>query len=70
MHPDDATAAGVAEGGEARVRSAQGNLVLPVAVDADLPKGVAVASHNLGEQPLGDLLEPGVSVTAARIEPL
>ena len=70
LHPDDAAAAGVADGGEARVRSAQGSLVLPVAVDPDLPKGVAVSSQNLSEQALGDLLDPGASVTAARIEPL
>jgi anaerobic selenocysteine-containing dehydrogenase len=43
LHPDDAGRLGVAEGGQARLANATGELVLRVRIADDLPRGVALS---------------------------
>ncbi len=47
-HPDDACAAGVADGGQARIVSARGAAVLRVQCSEEMPRGVAFAPMHWG----------------------
>jgi anaerobic selenocysteine-containing dehydrogenase len=80
MHPDDARAAGLAEGQPARVSSAVGSIELPVRVTAELIPGVVCAPHGFGHDRPGTRLgvarrmAAGASLNditdAARVDPL
>lgn len=48
VHPDDAARLGLADGGEARVRSRVGELVAPVACSEDIMPGVVSLPHGHG----------------------
>ncbi|HWH92589.1 MAG TPA: molybdopterin-dependent oxidoreductase [Baekduia sp.] len=48
VHPDDAAAAGLADGEDVRVRSRRGEVVLRAAFDGSLPRGVAFAPFHWG----------------------
>jgi ferredoxin-nitrate reductase len=56
VHPSDAVAAGIADGDRVRVRSRRGTMVLTVAIDETLPRGVAFAPFHWGalHAPPGD----------------
>ncbi|NLE77774.1 MAG: NADH-quinone oxidoreductase subunit NuoG [Chloroflexi bacterium] len=69
LHPDDAARAGLAQGAAARVRSALGEVTLPTRLDREVPRGVALATRNLGESSLGALLAPGSRVAQVQVEP-
>ena len=59
---------GVAPGGEVRVTSPRGSLLLPVASDDGVPRGSAFLAFNSGEQGAADLLDAGTVVTDIRVE--
>jgi anaerobic selenocysteine-containing dehydrogenase len=66
LHPDDATARGLADGGAARVRSRVGEVVVTVEVTDDLRPGVVSLPHGFGHDLDGIELEvasrnPGVN---------
>ena len=48
MHPDDVARLGLADGATVRVRSASGEIDLPLRADADLMPGVVAATHGWG----------------------
>lgn len=48
MHPDDAAARGLVDGEVVRVRSASGDVELPLRCDPDLMPGVVAATHGWG----------------------
>jgi anaerobic selenocysteine-containing dehydrogenase len=48
MHPDDVARLGLRDGQTVRLRSAAGEIELPVQVDADLMPGVVAATHGWG----------------------
>ncbi len=48
VHPDDAARAGLTDGDRAVVRSATGEITLPVALDEDLMAGVIAVPHGWG----------------------
>jgi anaerobic selenocysteine-containing dehydrogenase len=53
MHPDDAAAAGVADGEPLRLVSAHGAIELPVVLTEDLVRGVVAVPHGWGHQGKG-----------------
>ncbi len=53
VHPDDATALGLADGGRARVRSRAGTLEVPVEVTTAIMPGVASIPHGWGHDAPG-----------------
>ena len=53
MHPDDADARGVADGDIVSVRSAHGEIVLPITVTADISPGVVAIPHGWGHNGSG-----------------
>ncbi len=63
VHPDDAKAHGLDDGGHARVRSKAGEVTVPVEVTADLRPGVVSLPHGFGH----DL--DGVQLQVARRQP-
>jgi anaerobic selenocysteine-containing dehydrogenase len=63
VHPDDAAARGVADGGTARVRSRAGEVTVAVEVSEDLRPGVVSLPHGFGH----DLV--GVELAVAREQP-
>ena len=67
IHPDDARRCGVTDGGDARVRSAVGELVAPVEVTDAVRPGVVCLPHGWGHDRTGARLRvaaanPGVNV--------
>jgi anaerobic selenocysteine-containing dehydrogenase len=50
VHPDDAAAAGLADGDRAEIRSATGSITLPVVLDDDLMPGVIAIPHGWGHR--------------------
>jgi len=56
VHPDDARAAGLADGGQARIRSAAGSLVAPVEVSDEMRPGVVCLPHGWGHDKPGTRL--------------
>ncbi len=65
MHPDDATRLGLHDGQVVRVRSASGEVELPLKCDADLMPGVVAATHGWGHAHTGMQLareRPGANV--------
>jgi anaerobic selenocysteine-containing dehydrogenase len=67
MHPDDAQAHGVKDGGAARVTSRSGELVVPVQVTDEVMPGVVSLPHGWGHAAAGARLSvasqrPGVNV--------
>ncbi len=79
VHPDDAAAWGIADGGRAKVASETGTLVVTVEVTDDIRRGVVSLPHGFGhdlegiEQPMATA-RPGVNVNVlvdtATIDPL
>lgn len=61
MHPDDVARLGLADGAAVRVRSAAGEVVLPLRADADLMPGVVAATHGWGHAGA-----PGMRLARAR----
>ncbi len=57
VHPDDARAAGVNDGDEVTVASAEGRLPLRARVSDDVMPGCVCVPHNLGEAPVSAMLE-------------
>jgi anaerobic selenocysteine-containing dehydrogenase len=53
IHPDDAEAAGVEDGGVARVRSASGEIDVPVEVSDEMTPGVVCLPHGFGHDKKG-----------------
>ena len=53
MHPDDADARGVTDGDIVSVRSAHGEIVLPITVTADISPGVVAIPHGWGHNGSG-----------------
>lgn len=53
MHPDDATARGLAEGDLATVESRHGRISLPVTVTEDIKPGVVAIPHGWGHNGSG-----------------
>jgi anaerobic selenocysteine-containing dehydrogenase len=47
LHPDDAATRGVVDGGDVRVRSSTGEIVVPAAVSSDVRSGVAVMAKGV-----------------------
>ncbi|HVK84390.1 MAG TPA: molybdopterin oxidoreductase family protein [Kofleriaceae bacterium] len=79
IHPDDASARGLAEGGTAKVSTRHGAIELPVEITADMMPGVVSIPHGWGHARPGVKLRvaqsvPGVSVNdildPARIDEL
>jgi anaerobic selenocysteine-containing dehydrogenase len=79
IHPDDAAARGLVDGGTARVTTAKGAIELPVEVTDTVMKGVVSVPHGWGHNKRGTRLSvaetvPGVSVNdiidPARIDAL
>jgi NADH-quinone oxidoreductase chain G len=68
VHPEDAAPLGLRDGTPARVRSQVGEMVLPVRLDPDLPRGVVMAVRNLGEVSLGTILRPGERATLVQVQ--
>lgn len=66
IHPEDATRLGLSEGDDVRVRSASGEVELPVKLDTDLMPGVVAATHGWGHGSAGGMRvareRPGVNV--------
>ena len=60
IHPDDASAAGVADGGIARVTSESGALEVPVEVSDEMMPGVVSLPHGWGHD------KPGTRLSVAR----
>lgn len=50
VHPDDASRLGLAEGAPARVASRAGEVLVPVAISADVMPGVVALPHGWGHQ--------------------
>ncbi|MEU1980467.1 molybdopterin oxidoreductase family protein [Nocardia sp. NPDC019395] len=63
MHPQDATARGVAEGDRVTVSSPTGSIAVPVEISADIRPGTIAIPHGWGHQ------EPGVGWTVAAALP-
>jgi len=63
VHPDDAAAHGLADGGQACVRAATGELVVDVEVTADVRPGVVSLPHGWGHD------VPGVRMGVAQARP-
>jgi anaerobic selenocysteine-containing dehydrogenase len=53
IHPDDAAAAGVADGGRVRVRSVAGEVEVPVEISDEMMTGVVSLPHGWGHDKLG-----------------
>src|SRR6185295_15405333 len=66
MHPDDIARLGLADGATVRVRSAAGEIALPLKADADLLPGVVAATHGWGHDQTPGMRcaeeRPGVNV--------
>jgi anaerobic selenocysteine-containing dehydrogenase len=66
MHPDDVARLGLADGQSVRVRSAAGEVALPLKADTDLMPGVVAATHGWGHTDAPGLRlaqeRPGVNV--------
>jgi anaerobic selenocysteine-containing dehydrogenase len=56
MHPEDAAARGIADGGRARVRSRAGEVEVPVGISADVLPGVVSLPHGWGHSRQGAAL--------------
>ncbi len=63
MHPEDAAARGLTDGGPARIRSRVGELVVTVELTGDLMPGVVCLPHGYGHD------RPGVRLTVALEHP-
>ncbi|MFC4128311.1 molybdopterin oxidoreductase family protein [Nocardia rhizosphaerae] len=63
MHPDDAAARGLADGAQATVASAVGEIVVPVEVSADIRPGVVAIPHGWGHH------DPGLGWQVAAAHP-
>lgn len=59
MHPQDATARGLADGAEATISSPIGSIVVPVEISTDIRPGTVAVPHGWGHR------EPGVGWTVA-----
>ncbi len=71
MHPADLAQRGLQEGEVARLASRRGQIYLPVAADADLPRGVAYVPMHWGARFLGGDDRLGVNeLTIGALDPL
>jgi NADH-quinone oxidoreductase chain G len=57
VHPQDAAAAGIRDGAEVTVASAEGRLLLRTRVSDEVMPGCVFVPHNLGEAPVSAMLE-------------
>jgi anaerobic selenocysteine-containing dehydrogenase len=62
VHPDDARAAGLEDGGRAEVRSAYGTLVGVVAVDPDIRRGAVSLPHGFAGPHVNQLTSLGADI--------
>nr|MBA3819148.1 molybdopterin-dependent oxidoreductase [Deltaproteobacteria bacterium] len=67
IHPDDATARGLAEGGRARVSTTRGTIELPVEVTDTLMPGVVSVPHGWGHGRAGTRLQVAVKVAGVSV---
>ncbi|MGH9301454.1 MAG: molybdopterin oxidoreductase family protein, partial [Acidimicrobiales bacterium] len=68
VNPYDLDRLGIATGGEVRVRSHRGNLLMQVHGDRSVPRGVAVVGFNLASEGASDLIDSTGLVTDVRLE--
>jgi NADH-quinone oxidoreductase subunit G len=70
VNPHDASALGVEAGAEVRVTSNRGSQVLPVAIDAGVPAGVARVDFSANGEGASALIDAHAVVTDLRVETL
>jgi NADH-quinone oxidoreductase subunit G len=70
VNPHDASALGVEAGAEVRVTSNRGSQVLPVAIDAGVPVGVARIDFSANGEGVSALIDAHAVVTDLRVETL
>jgi NADH-quinone oxidoreductase subunit G len=68
LHPVDFEKIGVPEGGEVRVTSSRGSVVLPLLADAAVPRGTAAVRANQPGPRIAELLDAGEVSIDVRIE--
>jgi anaerobic selenocysteine-containing dehydrogenase len=68
INPHDASALGVEAGAEVRVTSNRGSEVLPVAIDAGVPAGVARIDFSADGKGASALIDAHAVVTDLRVE--
>lgn len=68
LHPVDFDKVGVAEGGEVRVSSPSGSVILPVRPDPAVPRGTASVLVNQGGPRIAELLDCSEVSIDVRIE--
>jgi NADH-quinone oxidoreductase subunit G len=68
VHRADRERIGVADGGEVRLTSSRGTVILPVRADAGTPQGVAFLAFDPSDPGAGDLIDIDAPVTDLRVE--
>ncbi len=67
VHPDDATARGLVDGGRARVSTARGAIELPVEISDEVMRGVVSVPHGWGHGRAGSRLSVANAVPGASV---
>lgn len=68
VSPHDLEQLGVADGGEARLRSAQGGFVIKARADSGVPRGVVALEIGMGGNDASALVDASSAVTEVRME--
>jgi len=67
MHPEDAEACGVAEGGRVKVVSAVGSAEGPLKISGNVPRGLLFAPHHFGDLNAQQLIPVGQNRVAVQV---
>jgi formate dehydrogenase (NADP+) alpha subunit len=67
MHPNDAGALGVKDGGQVRVTSSVGSILGPVRISAAVPAGLLFAPYHFADVNIQQLMPTGQNLVAVQI---